>query len=1280
MDIIFLHIYNFFKKRRLHLLVFVLLFTAIAAILASHIRLEEDISKSMPGENERVAYIINHSRLTNKVIIHVFHRDTAKPADPEDLVAFADELTDSLKSRNLAPFLDQAALKISDSLVEDMMGLFYNNVPLFLLEQDYQKIDSLILSENIDKSFEKNFKTLISPASFALKKYILLDPIGISSLALSKLRQFQFEEGYEVLNGYIFANNRKDLILFVDPANPPSETAKNAIFFRRLDKLLQKLASKYNNNTQAEYYGAAAVAVGNAEQIKKDVTLTVTVAMLIILLFVGWYFRKGSIPFISFLPAIFGGLTALTIIFLFKGKMSTIALGIGSVLLGIIVDYALYYYTLYIAKRSVEVVIRDLSLSIVMCSLTSAMAFFSLLFVKSEVLRDLGLFAGLSILGAAFFALTILPHLIRIEKKTNGHERINPINRWVSYSFESNGILVLFILLLTVVFYFYSKKVGFETDLYSINYLSPKMKESEKNLTAINDIALKSVFVVSTGRTIDQALSVNDKVQQKLESMKKNNIVVQYSNIGAVLASDSIQRERIRQWKNYWTPEKRKMLETNLIKSGEKYGFNRKAFNSFYQFLETDFQPLDISRFKSLRDLFLNDMVTETKDFTMAVSLVKITDKNRHRIYDEFSGLGNCIVIDRLEIASSFVGHIREDFDLLVKICLIFVSLVLIISFGRIETGLIASIPMFMSWLWTLGFMGLTGIKFNIINIIVTTFVFGLGVDYSILMLRGFLLEYKYGHKEITSYKTSIFLSSFTTIVGVGVLMLAKHPSLHSIALISIIGLVSVVLISYTIEPVLFKWLVLKNNRKRLLPVTFSDVILTIAVFSIFVIGCLFMNLTLLLVILLPLSSKNKRLLLHRCMVLWCKIPVYSMFHIKKKVVNLGGEDFIKPAVILSNHQSHIDLLLLLMLHPKMIVLTTKWVWNNPIYALVIRFLDYYPVLGGYEELADKLKVKVDEGYSILVFPEGSRSPDSTIRRFHKGAFLIAEKLGLEMIPIFIHGAGDCMNKGENHLRGGSITVKVYPRIRVGDAAYGTDYHERTKTMLSFYRKEYAKIREELETPDYYRKKVIRNYIYKGPVLEWYTRIKLSLEGNYKRINSYVPREAVIMDIGCGYGYLSYLLSFVSSKRKITGIDFDADKIGLANHCISKNDGIEFVTADAAEYNYKPADIFILSDILHYLPFEKQEKLLEKCISKLNSGGKIIIRDADRDLEKRHRGTRYTEFYSTRSGFNKSDQNKMYFLSGKTIREFAEKHNLKTEVIDNTRFTSNVLFVLNKNH
>jgi SAM-dependent methyltransferase len=289
---------------------------------------------------------------------------------------------------------------------------------------------------------------------------------------------------------------------------------------------------------------------------------------------------------------------------------------------------------------------------------------------------------------------------------------------------------------------------------------------------------------------------------------------------------------------------------------------------------------------------------------------------------------------------------------------------------------------------------------------------------------------------------------------------------------------------------------------------------------------------------------------------------------------------------------------------------------------------------------------------------------------------LLAERLSLDIIPIIIHGAGDCLSKGENFLKSGSLTLKICPRVKPGDVLYGKDYHEGSKSMLAFYRQEYAKMREELETPDYFRYKVIRNYVYKGPVIEWYVRVKLWLENNYNVINRYVPRNASVVDIGCGYGYLSYMLGFVSECRNILGIDYDTDKIELAGHCISKNERVRFVAADALEFDYPFADVFILSDVLHYMPYEQQEKLLETCISRLNPGGRIIIRDADSGQQKKHNRTRLTEFYSTRTGFNKSKYGKLFFLSEDHVRRIAEKHQMKIETSAQSRFTSNILMAL----
>ncbi|MBN1790947.1 MAG: 1-acyl-sn-glycerol-3-phosphate acyltransferase [Bacteroidales bacterium] len=1284
MDKLFLYVYHFFQKRRLRLFIIITLLTAFATFLASRIRLEEDINRMISGDGTQglMSRVVEQSKMLDKIIVTVSAADTTRPLIPEELIRIGDQFADSLNAQAFAPFVKGLTYRMSDTLTEALFDIVYENLPLFLEEEDYSRLDTLLRPENIQAALNNNLRSLLSPASFTMKRIIVRDPVGIGTMALGRLGSYQNDENYTLLDGCVFSRDKKHLMMFISPALPSNETSGNSGFVKKLGQLASQVAGSYENQARIEYFGSAIVAVGNADRLKRDIRFTLTITIILLSLIITFSVKKKKLfPFI-FLPAVFGGLVALAFLYLFQGKISVISLSIGSVIMAITVDYALHITTHYKHKHSIIDTIKDVSFPIIVCGFATAFEFLTLVFVSSESLHELGILAAISVLTAAFFTMVVLPHILdatRSEKdeteEKNYLERV--LDKITLYSFHKNKLLLLFMALVTILSLYYLKRVGFETDMMKMNYMSDELKKTEENLNRINNAKLNSVYLVAHGSNMQKALISNENVLRKADALIQQGVIKSYSSPSSLLMSDSLQLQKIDRWNSFWQKKGKDQFLESLDEKAIAAGFKPSSFGEFSGLLKKEFSVADSATFKALEKIFFVDNISVTPSLATIVTILKVDNRGKEQVTESYGSMDGVVVIDRKSILSGIVNTLGEDFSFIANVSLLLILGVLIFAFGRIELGVITFIPIFFSWIWTMGFMGFFGIRFNIFNIIISSFITGLGIDYSIYIMQGLVQGYKTENANLLSYKTCILISVMISISGTGVLILAQHPALHSIALISIVGLLSVVLISYTFEPVFFYWLVSKKNRKRLLPVTLSDILLTIIVFSIFVTGCLIMNLLLGIVVLLPLPSRNKKLIMHRCMVFWCKVPVYAMLHIRKKIINLGGEDFSKPAIIISNHQSHIDLLLLLMLHPKMIVLTTKWVWNNPIYALVIRYLDYYPVLGGYEELTDKLKAKVNEGYSILVFPEGSRSADSSIRRFHKGAFLMAEKLGLDMIPIILHGAGDCMNKGENHLRGGSITIKIYPRVQVGDKAYGANYHERTKLMLAFYRREYAILKEEFETPDYFRKKLIRNYIYKGPVLEWYTRIKLSLENNYNLINSFVPREAKIVDIGCGYGYLSYLLSFVSPKRKITGIDYDADKIDMANHCISKNEHVNFFAADAIEFSYDFADVFILSDVLHYMSHEKQEVLLEKCIRNLNPKGVIIVRDADRDMEKRHRGTRYTEFFSTRSGFNKSDQNRLFFLSGKTIREFAAKHNLQTRVIDNSRLTSNVLFVLN---
>ena len=135
-------------------------------------------------------------------------------------------------------------------------------------------------------------------------------------------------------------------------------------------------------------------------------------------------------------------------------------------------------------------------------------------------------------------------------------------------------------------------------------------------------------------------------------------------------------------------------------------------------------------------------------------------------------------ILDRAYYSSRMADLVNEDFNTVLLISSLLVFLALLISYGRIELALLASLPMAVSWVLILGMMALFGIEFNIVNIILSTFIFGLGDDFSIFIMDGLLTEYKNGRKLLAAHKTAIFFSAFTTVVGIGVLVFAGHPAL----------------------------------------------------------------------------------------------------------------------------------------------------------------------------------------------------------------------------------------------------------------------------------------------------------------------------------------------------------------------------------------------------------------------------------------------------------------------------------------------------------------------
>lgn len=167
--------------------------------------------------------------------------------------------------------------------------------------------------------------------------------------------------------------------------------------------------------------------------------------------------------------------------------------------------------------------------------------------------------------------------------------------------------------------------------------------------------------------------------------------------------------------------------------------------------------------------------------------------------------------------------------------------------------------------------------------------------------------------------------------------------------------------------------------------------------------------------------------------------------------IDNNGENFEKPAIIISNHQSHLDLLSIIAMSPRVVAITNKWVWNFPFYAPVIRYLEFYPIADGLDNGEEHVRSLMARGYSVLIFPEGTRSADNKILKFRRGAFYLAERVNADIVPIYLDGPGRVLNKRRLEFNPGTISVRVGKRVAADDTSMGENYREKTRSWHKHY-------------------------------------------------------------------------------------------------------------------------------------------------------------------------------------------------------------------------------------
>lgn len=1279
----FIGLYDYFERHKILFYLSLICCVLLMGFFALQVKFEENVTQFFPDtkDSQNAIKVFDNLKIKDKIIIMLSATDADSIVEPDSLIEAADQLQQTLTDKAGEKLIKEIFAQVDQSLIGDATDFVYDHLPLFLTDTDYQRFDSLLTKEGIQTAMQQNYTRLLSPAGIALRSYILRDPLGLGNEALKHLQDFQLEANYEINEEHIFSQDGSTLLMLITPVFSTGSTGKNDELVSILEEELQQV-QKQHPTIRAEYFGGPSVGVYNARQIKQDTILTSSIALIIIIVFISLVFkRKRSIPLII-TPVLFGGLFALFLIFFIKGSISAIAVGAGSAVMGIALSYSIHMLAHQNHVSTVQQLIKEIAYPLTVGSFTTIGAFLGLVFTSSDLLRDFGLFASLALIGTTLFCLIYLPHFLKGQADVKQGRVLRLIEKINAYSFEKNKWLVGSILVITVICLFTSQKVGFNNDMMSLNFEPPHLKQSEEKLMQLFDNHEKTILFVSVGKDMNHATETYAETNRKLSALKEQGLIKDYASASQFLISPQEQQKRLEKWQSYWTSDKKKQVYEDLETVAATYRFRLGSFDNFHQWLDRPFGEYTYdSQSNDLSGKLLNEWQTSADSITMLISQIRVNETAKEAVYENFSKDKDVVIFDRSYFTNKWVSAVNNDFYLILYISSFLIFFALWLSYGRIELTLMSFLPMLVSWVIILGLMGILGIEFNIINIILSTFIFGIGDDFSIFIMDGLQNKYRTGKRVLNSHKTAIFFSAFTTVVGMGVLVFAKHPALQSISLISILGMMAVVLVAYTIQPLIFRFFIAGPASKGLPPYTIIGLMRTVLLFLLFFIGCILLRLLIIVLYPMPVRKGSKQHLVCKLIQITCKGILLVATAVKKEHINKTNEKFDRPAIIIANHQSFIDILVLLSLSSKIVMVTNHWVWHSPFFGAIIRYADFYYIGEGYEQYVERMRKKAQEGYSIAIFPEGTRTYNGKMKRFHKGAFYLAETLQLDILPILLYGNNKIIAKAQPfNVRKGIIYTEILPRIPINDLSFGVTYQERTKSISAYMRREYARICREKNTTDNpaFYEALIQNYIYKGPVEEWYIRIKVKMEKNYRLFNQIIPAKGQITDIGCGFGPLCYMLSLLSEEREILGLDYDEDKIAVAQHGWLHNERLRFEHGNALQYPLPESDVFILNDMLHYMSYEHQRVLLLKCAALLRPQGMMIIRDGNSANISKHRLTRLTELLSTRIfHFNRTTE-ELHFTTETQLREMAEACGMNVEVIPNDKYTSNTIYIFRK--
>ena len=843
MEKLFIAIYRFFEKKKALMYGLLILSSVIFIYFGSKVQYEENIAKLLPQTDAATesGLAFGNLRVKDKIFIQLTSA-TDEPVAPETLAAYCDEFIETILQKDTAThYIANVLYQIDDDLIINGLDYALIHVPSFVSPQAYARFDSLLTEEVVDAQMALNYdlvmndeegnKTTMVGQDPAALRYALSEGLKPQTVIQSeaknlgdikddnadtseilppsgRLNDNQFSAGFTLIDRHLFVPDSTVALAFLAPNFSSFDSMSGILLVDLLEEEIKHFTAAHPE-VDIYFHGNPVNSVFNSRQIRSDLWLTVGFSLLVICIVLGYCFRNKSTLFMLLSPVVYGVFFSLACMYWLKGGMSLMAMGIGAIVMGVALSYCLHVLTHYKYVSDPVQILKDQTTPVILGCLTTIGAFLGLLFTESDLLKDFGWFASFAMVGTTFFALVFLPHFFRPEGNRRSDKAFRVLDKINSYPLDEKRGVRIALELICLVCLFTAGWVTFDSNLRNIGYNEPKVVKSRQLYEEKNSKGFATQYYAATAEDLDEALVYNKAILATLDSLKQEGALHQYAKVSELFIPLEEQEERIALWKDYWTEERIADVRLIIDRMAKKNGLDPVMFEPFYMMIESDYEAESLYEAEVLPESLVSNFIEETTEGNfMVFTSVQLLEENKKVVNDAVAAQPHAVVIDPFYYTNDMVKLLNDDFNTILGISSVFVFLVLLVSFRSIPIALIAFLPMGLSWYVVQGIMGIFGVQFNLINIIIATFIFGIGVDYSIFVMTGLIAKAKGEDDNLLTYhKTAIFFSAFVLMVVTVALLFATHPAIHSIGISTLIGMSATILITYTLQPALFRYL-----------------------------------------------------------------------------------------------------------------------------------------------------------------------------------------------------------------------------------------------------------------------------------------------------------------------------------------------------------------------------------------------------------------------------------------------------------------------------------------